>query len=82
MYDVPGTVCPERAITRLVKPAGSLMPFASGEPSAPYGLVPGCRRRGVRGAAPQGSAEHGGGPAEDGRTQEGTTFHAHSQGVP
>src|SRR5215211_1500180 len=37
---VPPTGCPEWATTRLVKPAGSSMPFESAEPSAPYGPGP------------------------------------------
>ena len=35
VYEVPLTVWLDRAMTRLVKPEGSLMPLASGEPSAP-----------------------------------------------
>src|SRR5690349_10144777 len=36
-YEVPGTACPDRAITWLVKPAGNRMPLASAACSGPYG---------------------------------------------
>ncbi|GAA2706581.1 hypothetical protein GCM10010429_17590 [Micromonospora olivasterospora] len=41
VYEVPATACRERAITRLVNPAGNWMPLASAAPSGPYGLGPG-----------------------------------------
>ncbi len=40
VYEVPGTVWPERAMTLLVNPDGSMMPLASAASRPPYGLVP------------------------------------------
>ena len=63
VYDVPGTVCPERAITRLVKPAGSWMPLASAAPSGAVRAGTGLGGGGQGGAGPETAGE-GGGAAE------------------